>query len=178
MAFPSPRSSKLFPTAPLCQGGAIRWPSTPLQATFQEVTLLSQPSWLSWKPGGAVGWLCLVISSPAFLCPCHTYLFLHLVRKASSSLPGCQHSCLRELKALTFPRRPLQDQSSQGLERPLPPNLPLVLGNSRHSPEGGCSAASLAVLLEPFAICQHHAKNCPHGLSMGLRVTAREYWGS
>lgn len=153
------------------------------------MTLLSQPSWLSWKPGGAVGWLCLVISSPgapaasspagtAFLCPCHTYLFVHLVRKASSSLPGCQHSCLRELKALTFPRRPLQDQSSQGLERPLPPNLPLVLGNSRHSPEGGCSAASSAVLLEPFAICQHHAKNCPHGLSMVLHGIAREYWGS
>lgn len=117
-----------------------------LQATFQEVTLLlSQPSWLSWKPEGAVGWLRLAISSPgapaasspartAFLCPRHIYLSLHLVRKANSSLPGSQHSCLRELKAIAFPRRPLQDQS-QGLERPLPPNLPLVLGNSRHSPK-------------------------------------------
>lgn len=162
----------------------------PLQATFQEVPLLlSQPSWLSWKPGGAVGWLHLAISSPgapaasspartAFLCPRHTYLSLHLVRKANSSLPGCQHSCLRELKAIALPRRPLQDESSQGLERPLQSNLPLVLGHSRHSPEGGCSAASSAVLLKPFAVCQHQAKNCPHGLSMVLHVTTREYWSS
>lgn len=162
----------------------------PLQATFQEVTLLlSQPSWLFWKPGAAVGWLRPAISPPgapaasspartAFPCPRHIYLFLHLVRKANSSLPGCQHSCLRELKALAFSKRPLQNQSSQGLERPLPPNLPLVLGNSRHSPKGGCSTASSAVVLEPFAVCQHQAKNCPHGPSMVLHVTAREYWGS